>query len=436
MRALLIAFALAASPAGAQVLHNGGVGFTSTNPTGTLAANATAINNAACTVLGPLYIEIDNASGPLYSISIGGYTADTANPIASASKRAYAQFVAQVRAGAPNSTDISALTFSDGNNGMGSYTKGKTCQFPDQATGPSPTGNICIIPPSPPGTPQPSAGGDPLNGANTIAYCNTLCISQNMYSAPNGGKQLLGSLYTTNYPATTGTFDYDSAHHEVHALSQFGTSGPQYGGYYFAHQPTATLAAALLSEMGVTLPGGSTLTYGEPLLAGGIQASASGYLAYMRPVLTGAATFKTWLGTNQVCAQSGGCSSPCLPATQCAVSFSPISYYWHYSLGHWVESDPTMHNDFSYSSPGAFGFYPWYQQMCPSAGHQGGFCHSYTEAAAATNSNVPYAGVLARYATPNGATGRGTDSQLCGQLVRYAFFSGVPQTGTTPNWQF
>jgi hypothetical protein len=31
---------------------------------------------------------------------------------------------------------------------------------------------------------------------------------------------------------------------------------------------------------------------------------------------------------------------------------------WQYSLGHWVEDDPDV-GDGAFSSPGAFGFYPW-----------------------------------------------------------------------------
>ncbi|HET8871960.1 MAG TPA: hypothetical protein VFM48_16065, partial [Aquabacterium sp.] len=36
----------------------------------------------------------------------------------------------------------------------------------------------------------------------------------------------------------------------------------------------------------------------------------------------------------------------------------PATEAWHYSIGHWVEDDPAV-GDGSFSSPGAFGFYPW-----------------------------------------------------------------------------
>ena len=36
----------------------------------------------------------------------------------------------------------------------------------------------------------------------------------------------------------------------------------------------------------------------------------------------------------------------------------PPGESWHYSIGHWVEDDPTV-GDGAFSSAGAFGFYPW-----------------------------------------------------------------------------
>ena len=63
------------------------------------------------------------------------------------------------------------------------------------------------------------------------------------------------------------------------------------------------------------------------------------------------------------------CTTPNNPNCPSAV-FSPINNSraggpnnisderWHYSLGHWVEDDPTV-GDGAFSSPGKFGFYPW-----------------------------------------------------------------------------
>ena len=55
------------------------------------------------------------------------------------------------------------------------------------------------------------------------------------------------------------------------------------------------------------------------------------------------------LGANPVCTN---------PATCSTALNSPVPESWHYSYGHWVEDDPTT-GDGAFSSPGAFGFYPW-----------------------------------------------------------------------------
>ena len=56
------------------------------------------------------------------------------------------------------------------------------------------------------------------------------------------------------------------------------------------------------------------------------------------------------LGTHAVCAWIGpGCDAVRSPA---------LTVQWHYSISHWIEDDPAT-GDGAFSSPGAFGFYPW-----------------------------------------------------------------------------
>ena len=446
----MLLFASVGTPA--QVLHNGGFGFTSNIPAGVIAANATATNNAVCKNIAPYYLEIDNGTGPIYSISVGTptVTASTAWDIASASKMMSAIYIAQALNSTPTQSSATglALNFSDGYNGMGSYTKGATCNKPGLATAAAPLGNICNVPPQPSASGDPGINPSPQGGGNTnsIAYCMTLCISQDMYNAEGSGHaQPLGSSYGTLTASQVGSFSYDSAHLENLANNLFGNSGPQYQGYYWAHQPsgppatgysTNPITSQYWNVLGVTPPSGSTFYYAQPLLAGGIVADAQSMIVVLRAVANGSLYFKNWLGINQVCAQQN-CTSPCLPATQCGVVNSPVSTYWHYGYGHWVESDPAQHNDFSYSSPGAFGEYPWIQQMCPAAGHQGGFCHTYTEAAAAGSAGILYAGIVSRNAkVSNNPVTRGVDSAKCAAVVRYALFTGVAQSGSIPNWQY
>jgi hypothetical protein len=71
---------------------------------------------------------------------------------------------------------------------------------------------------------------------------------------------------------------------------------------------------------------------------------------------------------------------------------------WHYSVGHWLEDDPTV-GDGAYSSAGAFGFYPW------------------------ISADKSLYGVISRKDVP----GSGVDSIRCGRLIRKAWVTGAAQ---------
>ena len=79
--------------------------------------------------------------------------------------------------------------------------------------------------------------------------------------------------------------------------------------------------------------------------------------------------------------------------------YSPFPEQNHYSVGHWVEDDP-VHGDGAFSSPGAFGFYPWISA-----------------------NRVAY-GIVAREAHVSKA---GSDSVVCGRAIRKAWTTGVVQ---------
>jgi hypothetical protein len=70
---------------------------------------------------------------------------------------------------------------------------------------------------------------------------------------------------------------------------------------------------------------------------------------------------------------------------------------WHYSIGHWVEDDPKV-GDGAFSSPGAFGFYPW------------------------IDASKTYYGVVARAEAPGAL-----ESVYCGRLIRKAWVTGGAQ---------
>ena len=108
------------------------------------------------------------------------------------------------------------------------------------------------------------------------------------------------------------------------------------------------------------------------------------------------------LGTHRVCANPD--------AAGCDAIASPISGTedWGYSLGHWVEDDPVV-GDGAYSSPGAFGFYPW------------------------ISGDKSLYGILAREDADSTA---GFKSALCGRLIRQAWVTGEVVQSITPTAHF
>ncbi len=319
-------------------------------PTATSASAAatTAQKNAQCTVIQPFYWEIGDANSALASGSptpSGGsaVTASSRFSIASASKWIYGMYVVQKRGAAANLTDsdIQFLTFQSGYTYMGSDTSGATCT-------------------------APSSGADSINNCLTLPSTTTP-----------------GKFMNSQNPTTTGVFDYDSGHEENHA----GQFQPEINAL-----DTTQLGSTINAGLGIS---GITLRYNQPLLAGGIYASAADYTPILRAVLSGQlAMLEAW-GTNAVCAWSVG--------TGCSAAFSPINaQHWHYSIAHWVEDDPAT-GDGAFSSAGAFGFYPWIE------------------------ANKRYYGVISRYAPATGAIQNGLQSALCGHEIRAAWESGQAQ---------
>ena len=129
-----------------------------------------------------------------------------------------------------------------------------------------------------------------------------------------------------------GKFYYNGGHFQYWAV-QNGLGG----------RNDATLAQAVRDQLGNEL----FLQYSSPQLAGGGYSNADAYGKFLRKILAGKLIISAHLGDDAVCTNKQDC-----PA-QASHSPIPDGYHWHYSLGHWVEDDGT------FSSPGAFGFYPW-----------------------------------------------------------------------------
>jgi hypothetical protein len=310
------------------------------------AVSATAQSNTQCTAIQPFYWEIGDASSALASGSstqTGGtpVTAGTKWSIASASKWIYGMYVIQNRGDAANLTpaDIKFLNFTSGYTYMDTLTTSATCTAP-------------------------------ASGADSINYCLTLPSTT------------AGELYSSHDPSTDGVFDYDGGHEENHA----GQFQPEINSL-----DTSLLGNAITAGLNVS---GVTLRYTQPLLAGGIYGSANDYSPILRAVLGGRLDMLNALGTHSVCAWVG---------TGCNAAYSPsVTVHWHYSIAHWVEDDPTT-GDGAFSSPGAFGFYPWIE------------------------SNKRFYGIISRYETANGQIQNGLASSQCGRALRAAWETGVQQ---------
>ena len=154
-------------------------------------------------------------------------------------------------------------------------------------------------------------------------------------------------------------------------------------------------SAALAAEFQTTLGTNAALSFSTPQLAGGAHASAESYARFLTRVLKQELRIAPLLGANAVCTLPSACAD--------AVS-SPLREQFSYSLGHWVENDPTT-GDGSFSSTGIFGFYPW------------------------IDASKMYYGIVSRHEIParNDEIGSGWASLQCGRLIRKAYLSGQAQ---------
>lgn len=181
-------------------------------------------------------------------------------------------------------------------------------------------------------------------------------------------------------PDNVGKFFYNGAHDQKLAvdLGLGAMNATQFG-----------------DEINAVLGNGLHFTFGSPQPAGGMQASPGEYGKFLRAILAGNLRMKDFLGTHPVCTAPGSCAgalySPAAPVA------------WHYSLNHWVEDDPE-NGDGAFSSPGAFGFYPW------------------------ISADKQWYGVLARVSHKPAAY---KESVACGILLRRAWLNGAAQVSSS-----
>lgn len=206
----------------------------------------------------------------------------------------------------------------------------------------------------------------------------TQSVSTCMNSALNG--------YGQKDSATEDLFDYNGGHMQKHAmlmgLGLLGSDG---------------LATAVRQGLSV-LGSDWAFSYVQAQPAGGGSTTASDYSRFLRATLKGDLKIAALLGTHPVCTNPKTCPN------QAVKTPIPETESWHYSVGHWVEDDPVV-GDGAFSSPGAFGFYPW------------------------IDADKQYYGIVAREEHQVGGSGDPSDkpavqSVQCGRLIRAAWLDG------------
>lgn len=139
---------------------------------------------------------------------------------------------------------------------------------------------------------------------------------------------------------TQGLFDYNGGHMQKHATIM--------GLSLLDKDALATAIQRGLRPIGPDW----NISYSQAQLAGGGVGTPAQYSRFLRAVLRNDLQIGALLGTHAVCTNPQTCPGEAVKTP------IPQTESWHYSIGHWVEDDPHV-GDGAFSSPGAFGFYPW-----------------------------------------------------------------------------
>lgn len=145
-------------------------------------------------------------------------------------------------------------------------------------------------------------------------------------------------------------------------------------------------------------------SYPRARLFDGMRITPEGYARFLRDTMSGKNKMSDLLGSHAACAyDAGDCKN------DVSYSAAPADKRWHYSLGHWVETDETRGRG-AFSAFSREGYYVW---ITADKKHYG--------LIAPLRPNVQ---------TKNATTGLGLDTIDCGRAIREAFRTGIEQTRT------
>lgn len=214
----------------------------------------------------------------------------------------------------------------------------------------------------------------------------------NNFSQPNGYGSCVKWLPSRKSGETVASC---LAHGDNDQFSPAELGRFNYGGGHYQHYASESLHLGALNSTGLQqeianqLGSELHLRYDSPQLAAGVASSTDDYARFLQKLLKGQLALAAQLGRYAVCTNPATCS-------QAGSTPIPANESWHYSLGHWVEDDPNS-GDGAFSSPGAFGFYPW------------------------IDAQKQFYGILARHELSAQAA---YHSVLCGRSIRRAWLSG------------
>lgn len=205
-------------------------------------------------------------------------------------------------------------------------------------------------------------------------------------------------------PRDVGYFAYNGGHMQV-----FGGGGdPVIGDANGDALSTAKVFGSSITNTFKSRGVNAEILFSSPMPAGGGFLSAQNYAYLLQGIIRDNSPlvmkyFLRPIGSNPYAVCTSTTDPTCVDANGKRFSHGtpvPSNVSWHYSVGHWIESDPAT-GDGAYSSAGAFGFYPW------------------------IDSTKKYYGILARQDTSSGQ--QGFRSALCGANIRKAFMTGQVQ---------